>query len=196
MRSFPNLKLYTASSWRNLIYPTVVDALRKAGHSVYDFRARSQKIFDLDQALSPEDYYEKLRSRDACRQFDADLAALIECDATVLVLPAGSSAHTEAGYVYGRNVPVIVYLRLHARIDAFVIQRLHRQHSRAAAGFAKREAARRCGYWRCLDRCRALHDPAHRKSHVAMIVARVSRSSGKASPGRVWVTVRCKCHEH
>ena len=31
-------KIYVASSWRNTYYPKVVDALRKAGHQVYDFR--------------------------------------------------------------------------------------------------------------------------------------------------------------
>ena len=31
-------KIYVASSWRNKYYPEVVEALRKAGHQVYDFR--------------------------------------------------------------------------------------------------------------------------------------------------------------
>ena len=32
------MKLYVASSWRNLNQPTVVELLRKCGHEVYDFR--------------------------------------------------------------------------------------------------------------------------------------------------------------
>ncbi len=31
-------KIYVASSWRNKYYPEVVEALRAAGHEVYDFR--------------------------------------------------------------------------------------------------------------------------------------------------------------
>lgn len=32
------MKIYVASSWRNEFYPSVVSALRDAGHVVYDFR--------------------------------------------------------------------------------------------------------------------------------------------------------------
>lgn len=32
------MKIYVASSWRNTYYPSVVSALRDAGHDVYDFR--------------------------------------------------------------------------------------------------------------------------------------------------------------
>ena len=31
-------RIYVASSWRNQYYPEVVEALRAAGHEVYDFR--------------------------------------------------------------------------------------------------------------------------------------------------------------
>ena len=31
-------KIYVASSWRNREQPSVVKALREAGHEVYDFR--------------------------------------------------------------------------------------------------------------------------------------------------------------
>ena len=31
-------RIYVASSWRNKYFPEVVDALRAAGHQVYDFR--------------------------------------------------------------------------------------------------------------------------------------------------------------
>ena len=32
------MHIYVASSWRNTYYPEVVQALRDAGHEVYDFR--------------------------------------------------------------------------------------------------------------------------------------------------------------
>ena len=31
-------RIYVASSWRNTIHPSVVAALRKDGHDVYDFK--------------------------------------------------------------------------------------------------------------------------------------------------------------
>ena len=34
----PVAKIYVASSWRNPYFPEVVEALRAAGHEVYDFR--------------------------------------------------------------------------------------------------------------------------------------------------------------
>ena len=35
-------RIYAACCWRNEFYPEVVEALRAAGHDVYDFR----KLFD------------------------------------------------------------------------------------------------------------------------------------------------------
>ena len=32
------MKIYVASSWRNLLQPGIVLALRRCGHEVYDFR--------------------------------------------------------------------------------------------------------------------------------------------------------------
>lgn len=32
------MRIYVASSWRNTYYPSVVSALREAGHDIYDFR--------------------------------------------------------------------------------------------------------------------------------------------------------------
>jgi hypothetical protein len=32
------MRIYVASSWRNLYQPTVVTALRQEGYEVYDFR--------------------------------------------------------------------------------------------------------------------------------------------------------------
>lgn len=32
------MKIYVASSWRNLLQPAVVHVLRRCGHDVYDFK--------------------------------------------------------------------------------------------------------------------------------------------------------------
>ena len=74
-------KIYVASSWRNKYYPEVVQALRAAGHEVYDFR-------------NPPHGGNGFRWTDTC----------------VLVLPCGRSAHTEAGWMSGAGRKVIAYI--------------------------------------------------------------------------------------
>ena len=44
------------------------------------------------------------------RQFHNDIKAMEACDACVLVLPCGRSAHTEAGWFAGRGKKTVVYI--------------------------------------------------------------------------------------
>ena len=111
-------KIYVASSWRNKYYPEVVEALRKAGHQVYDFRNPPHggvgfHWTDVDENApnwSFEQYAEGLSHPLAERQFSADLKALEGADTCVLVLPCGRSAHTEAGWMAVQGKRVIVYM--------------------------------------------------------------------------------------
>jgi hypothetical protein len=100
------VKIYLASSWRNESYPSVLAALRTAGHNVYDFRAGNYRS---DCHESHADYVRAPRSRAASKQFNAELAALDACYVCVLLLPCGRSAHLEAGYAAGRGKQVVVY---------------------------------------------------------------------------------------
>lgn len=110
--------IYVASSWRNEYYPEVVDALRRAGHDVYDFRNPPSgeggfkwAYVDPDyMRWSPEEYREQLHCPLAEKQFNNDIEALESCDTCVLVLPCGRSAHTEAGWCAGRGKKVIVHI--------------------------------------------------------------------------------------
>ena len=111
-------KIYVASSWRNEFYPEVVDALREAGHDVYDFRNPPSgddgfKWSNVDPNYmdwSPEEYRQQLSCPQAERQFKNDIEAMLSCNACVLVLPCGRSAHTEAGWFAGKGKRVIVYI--------------------------------------------------------------------------------------
>ena len=111
-------KIYVASSWRNEFYPEVVEALRRAGHEVYDFRnPRSGDegfkwscVAENYMEWSPQEYREQLEHPKAVRQFDNDIKAMEACDTCVLVLPCGRSAHTEAGWFAGRGRTVVVYI--------------------------------------------------------------------------------------
>ena len=111
-------RIYVASSWRNKYYPEVVNALRAAGHEVYDFRnpphgGNGFHWTDIDED-APNwtfgQYAEGLHHRLAEKQFSADLEALEWADTCVLVLPCGRSAHTEAGWMAGAGKRVIAYI--------------------------------------------------------------------------------------
>lgn len=105
------MKIYVASSWRNLVQPAVVLALRKCGHEVYDFRSPapgnagfSWKTIDPEwQKWTPEQYREALRHPIARDGYALDITALRECEACVLVLPSGRSASWEFGYAMGQG---------------------------------------------------------------------------------------------
>lgn len=111
-------KVYVASSWRNAYQPEVVQALREAGHEVYDFRnpPHGRGGFhwsDVDekwQEWSVKQYCEGLVHPIAESGFKADFDAMEWADVCVLVLPCGRSAHAEAGWFAGKGLKTIVYL--------------------------------------------------------------------------------------
>ena len=111
-------RIYVASSWRNEYYPEVVEALRSAGHEVYDFRNppsgdpgfKWSSISSDYMQWSPVEYRAQLHHPKAERQFANDIEAMTSCDVCVLVLPCGRSAHTEAGWFAGRGNRVLAYI--------------------------------------------------------------------------------------
>ena len=111
-------RIYIASSWRNNYYPLVVEALRMAGHEVYDFRnpphgGSGFHWTDIDENAPNwtfDQYAKGLSHSLAEKQFKADLDALNWADTCVLVLPCGRSAHTEAGWMSGAGKKVVVYI--------------------------------------------------------------------------------------
>jgi hypothetical protein len=105
------MRIYVASSWRNLLQPAIVHMLRRCGHEVYDFRnpAPGQKGFawsDIDpdwQSWTPQSYREALKHPIAEKGYSFDINALRACDAVVFVLPCGRSASWEFGYAMGQG---------------------------------------------------------------------------------------------
>jgi hypothetical protein len=110
------VKIYVASSWRNLLQPGIVHALRRCGHDVYDFRNPPNKSgFGWEQVnpgwkrdaggglVDAEPYKAMLAHPIAAAGYEADLSALRECDAVVFVLPCGRSASWEFGYAVGQG---------------------------------------------------------------------------------------------
>lgn len=111
------MKIYCASSWRNLVQSRVVRMLRLAGHDVYDFRLPPERtgfqwseIDPVWQHWTPEEFRSALDHPIARAGFASDMNALMGCDVCVLVLPCGRSAHLEAGFAAGAGKPVMVLL--------------------------------------------------------------------------------------
>lgn len=108
--------LYVASSWKNPYYNNVVDKLRAHGFECFDFRRPDgdggfhwSNIDKNWRTWSLHRYRQALRSYEAGRGFHQDMHALKACDALVLVMPCGRSAHLELGYAIGQSKPSFVY---------------------------------------------------------------------------------------
>jgi nucleoside 2-deoxyribosyltransferase len=112
------LNVYVASSWRNPIFDSVVVAIREAGHTVYNFKEPipgkngfhwseidpNWKDWSLDQIRVA------LGHQIALDGFEADINALWDCDACVLVMPCGRSAHLEMGWACGAGKKTILLM--------------------------------------------------------------------------------------
>ena len=105
------MKIYVASSWKNLLQPGIVLALRRCGHEVYDFRnpAPGNNGFAWSQidpnwkTWTPAEYRAALQHPIAKAGYAFDIGALKDCDACVLVLPSGRSASWEFGYAMAQG---------------------------------------------------------------------------------------------
>ncbi|MEW6210619.1 MAG: hypothetical protein AB1631_19805 [Acidobacteriota bacterium] len=112
------MKIYVASSWRNEMQPVVVQALRDAGHEVYDFRNPAPdnhgfRWLEIDpdwKQWTPEQFRQALGHPVAVAGFKTDFEALATADKCVLVMPCGRSAHLEAGFAIGAGKPTAILL--------------------------------------------------------------------------------------
>ncbi len=115
--TFTAKKIYLASSWRNIYQPQVLADLRSAGHEVYDFRnpvpgdnGFSWKSIDPEwRDWSPQQLKAALKHPLAIKGHNYDHSAMEWATACVLLLPAGNSAHLEAGWCAGRGKPTAVF---------------------------------------------------------------------------------------
>ena len=107
------MKIYVASSWRNIHQPSVVTALRADGHDVYDFREDGFSWSSIDpawQSWTPDQYWCGLADPKARQGFRRDMEALMAADVCVYVMPCGVSASLEAGYAKGAGKSVAAYV--------------------------------------------------------------------------------------
>jgi hypothetical protein len=110
------MRIYVASSWRNLLQPAIVHALRRCGHEVYDFRHpkpgddgfRWSEVggpanYKHGDRISGEQYRQMLAHPRAVEGYESDISHVRDCDVVVYVLPCGRSASFEFGYAMGQG---------------------------------------------------------------------------------------------
>lgn len=113
------MKIYLASSWRNQKQPAILNALRLAGHHMYDFTSYTPhpgdgvtpETFAFDwKEVDPEwtewtmeQYVKCLEHETAIKGFKSDFEAMLWADVCVLTLPCNRSAHLELGWFLGQN---------------------------------------------------------------------------------------------
>lgn len=99
------MKIYLASSWRNQgNYPQALHYLRQWGHDVYDFKREAFAWKELGsdwENWNQEQFRAALSTDKSKANFQRDMTALENCDACVMVLPCGKSAHLELGWAVG-----------------------------------------------------------------------------------------------
>jgi len=109
------MKIYLATSWKNPYYPRVLQELRSLGHEVYDFRD-PEYAFKWDQVglseqrpLPLSEYIRGLEHPRARKGFKRDMDAVRWCDAVVVLLPSGRSAHMEFAWCIGAGKPGVIF---------------------------------------------------------------------------------------
>lgn len=100
-------QIYLIGSLRNPEVPKIGDALRGAGHGVFDDWFAGGPIADdswqeYERGRS-RSYATALRGPAARNVFEFDHRNLEASDGAILVLPAGKSGHLELGYMAGRG---------------------------------------------------------------------------------------------
>lgn len=149
------LRIYVASSWRNELQPAVVQALRAAGHEVYDFRNPHpcgpdrgrrgvgfswSEISPNWQSWTPQEYAAALSHPAARDGFGSDMDALRWCDWCVMVQPCGRSSALELGWAVGAAKRTAVLLapgqepELMLRMADFLVTSIDDLHACLKAG--------------------------------------------------------------
>lgn len=119
------MMIYVASSWRNKYQPSVVAELRKVGFEVYDFRHpieddngfRWSEIDSDWENWTLDGFIEGLGHPLAIGGFTMDFEAMQECNACVLVMPCGRSAHLECGWFVGQGRATIIYIPPEEKVE-------------------------------------------------------------------------------
>jgi hypothetical protein len=106
--------IYLIGSLRNPRIPVIAAELRAAGHDVFDDwysagETADDSWRDYERARG-HTLIKALQGYAAQHVFSFDKYHLQRCDAAVLAMPAGKSAHLELGWVLGQGKPGYILL--------------------------------------------------------------------------------------
>jgi hypothetical protein len=97
--------IYVIGSLRNPEIPTIGNAIRQLGYDVFDDWHAAGATADEEwmryEKSRSHSYAEALAGYAGRHVFSFDKSHLDRCDAAVLALPGGKSAHLELGYMIG-----------------------------------------------------------------------------------------------
>ena len=109
------MKIYLASSWKNAEQVLKMKlALSGSGYEEVDAFCDTEAdrfVFSFNDLPSVENHNAKsiLHEPQVRRAFEEDKKWLDWADVCILILPAGKSAHLEAGYTKGSGKKLIIY---------------------------------------------------------------------------------------
>lgn len=109
------MRIYIASSWKNAkMVLDIAYYLRGKGHQVDAFvdSYNGRYVFHWKEIFTDKNKFNArsfLRYKQAKKAFQEDKKWLDWCEVCVLLLPAGNSAHLEAGYIKGQKKKLIIY---------------------------------------------------------------------------------------
>lgn len=109
------MKLYLASSWKNPLYESTAEFLKLFGHEIMDWQKGGfswKQVSEIPPEKWKAEYYRDyiLHTPRAKDGFWKDVSLMDSADACVLLLPAGRSAHIEAGVFVGKDKPLFIYM--------------------------------------------------------------------------------------
>lgn len=99
--------IYLIGSLRNPKIPSIANALREAGHEVFDDwhtgGPDADDAWKRYEGVRGRPYREAVKGYAANHVFEFDMHHIKRVDVGVLALPAGKSGHLELGYMIGRG---------------------------------------------------------------------------------------------
>jgi hypothetical protein len=126
------MKLYIATSWRNPLYEEILKKTREMGFDVYDFK-NPETAFTWEDVFEHDHYkelpisiqFQGLKDPAVRKAHAADMKALKEADMLFLLLPAGNSAHFEAGIADALGKPLVIYSPPEAKPELEIVYLEH-----------------------------------------------------------------------
>lgn len=109
------MKIYVASSWKNIFYKSTTSFLQECGHEIMDWQKDGFSLPQVTEAPTDKwsgEYYRDtvLQTQRAVDGFQNNLNLMHQAHCCVLLKPCGNSAHLEAGIFAGWGKALHIYI--------------------------------------------------------------------------------------